>query len=66
MVEKPRNYLIAEKTLICPICNSNIFFCKKIKLNNTIAGFLGIEENIRSVTGYICSECNHVIPFLNQ
>ena len=66
MVEKPTNYLIAGKALTCPICESNIFFCKKIKLNNTIAGFLGIEENIRSVTGYICSECIHIIRFVIQ
>ena len=61
-----RGYTIANKELLCPVCKCNKFFKKNITLNTTIANLVGIEENLRSVNGYICSECNHVITFVNR
>ncbi len=61
-----KGYIIANKELLCPVCKCNKFFKKNIKLNTTIANLVGIEENLRSVNGYICSECNHLITFVDQ
>jgi len=66
MVEKSKRYMVAERELLCPLCNCDMFNKKNIKINNTIAGFLGIEENVRSLTGYICNECNHLISFVDK
>ena len=61
-----KGYVIANKELLCPICKCDKFYKKNIKLNTTIASLIGIEENLRSVSGYICNECNHVVTFVNQ
>ena len=61
-----KGYVIANKELLCPICKCDKFYKKNIKLNTTIASLIGIEENLRSVSGYICNECNHLIAFLDQ
>jgi predicted nucleic-acid-binding Zn-ribbon protein len=66
MNENPRGYVIAERELLCPLCKCDKFYKKNIKLNNTIANLMGIEENIRSVNGYICNECSHIISFVDQ
>ena len=66
MDEESKGYIIANKELLCPICKCDKFYKKNIKLNSTIANLVGIEENLRSVNGYICSECNHLISFVDQ
>ena len=66
MSVESKSYLIANKELLCPICKCDKFYKKNIKLNATIASLVGIEENLRSINGYICNECNHIITFVNQ
>ena len=61
-----KGYVIANKELLCPICKCDKFYKKNIKLNTTIASLVGIEENLSSINGYICSECNHIVTFVNQ
>ena len=61
-----KGYVIANKELLCPICKCDKFYKKNIKLNTTIASLVGIEENLRSIDGYICSECNHIVTFVSQ
>ncbi|MAS01066.1 MAG: hypothetical protein CMA42_02730 [Euryarchaeota archaeon] len=61
-----KGYVIANKELLCPICKCHKFYKKNIKLNTTIASLVGIEENLRSIDGYICSECNHIVTFVSQ
>ena len=66
MSVESKGYIIANKELLCPVCKCDKFFKKNITLNTTIANLVGIEENLRSVNGYICSECNHLITFVDQ
>jgi hypothetical protein len=61
-----KSYVIANKELLCPVCKCDKFYKKNISLNATIANLVGIEENLRSINGYICSECNHIITFVDQ
>ena len=50
--------------LKCPICNNGYFRTRRVLLNTPVATFFGFDWANRNAKCYICSNCTHIMWFL--
>lgn len=53
-------------SLTCPICGNTQFRTREAQLNTAVATFFDLDWANKSATCYICSECTHILWFLDD
>lgn len=57
---------VAGTVLECPICKNDEFWTRRTLMNTPGMTLFGIEWANKSALNYVCSQCGHVLWFVNQ
>jgi hypothetical protein len=59
-------YSINGKEISCSLCGERHFRHKAVLMNSSIATFLGFDWANRQASALACSECGHILWFMQQ
>ncbi|MBN2349589.1 MAG: hypothetical protein JXJ22_12150 [Bacteroidales bacterium] len=62
----PQPVIIKGKELQCPVCGNKSFSKRRAQLNSAVATFFNLDWTNRSASCYVCSECTHILWFLDE
>lgn len=57
---------VAGAVLACAVCKNDEFWTRRTLMNTPGMTLFGIEWANKSALNYVCSQCGHVMWFLNQ
>ncbi|WP_086824397.1 zinc ribbon domain-containing protein [Streptomyces sp. NRRL B-24572] len=58
--------MIGEHPILCPMCDSDTFRKREVKLNSTGMELFDLAWANESATGLICRSCGYVHLFVNR
>jgi len=64
--QSPKMVQVKEHDLKCPACFNNLFFMDSAQLKTGTATFFNKDWTNTSATYFVCSECTHILWFLES
>ena len=64
--QSPKTVKMKENVLKCPVCFNNLFFMDSAQLKTGKANFFNKGWTNTSATYFVCSECTHILWFLES
>lgn len=62
--QESKTFIVKGYELKCPVCNNRHFRIKRVLLNTTAMTFLNLDWANRNANCYICSNCTHILWFM--